>query len=219
MFEAIAAPARAITVLVADCHPLYRDAVARVVRQHRRLSLVAEVEDSLAVGAEIARIAPSVAVVDPDMPGLDCDRLIARLVREQVPTRLLLIGSRLAQGDAYAALARGAAGCLSRQTTAQQLAEAIQSVAAGKAVIAPELQTDLAAQIRIREHLAAPPISPREREILQLMADGLTAPQMGRHLHLSTGTVKTHMLHVYEKLEVSERAAAVAQAMRRGLLE
>jgi len=219
MFEAIAAPARAITVLVADCHPLYRDAVARVVRQHRRLSLVAEVEDGLAVRAEIARIAPSVGVVDPDMPGLDCDRLIARLVREQVPTRLLLIGSRLAQGDAYAALARGAAGCLSRQTTAQQLAEAIQSVAAGKAVIAPELQTDLAAQIRIREHLAAPPISPREREILQLMADGLTAPQMGRHLHLSTGTVKTHMLHVYEKLEVSERAAAVAQAMRRGLLE
>ena len=219
MFEAIAAPARAITVLVADCHPLYRDAVARVVRQHRRLSLVAEVEDGLAVGAEIARIAPSVAVVDPDMRGLDCDRLIARLVREQVPTRLLLIGSRLAHGDAYAALARGAAGCLSRQTTAQQLAEAIQSVAAGKAVIAPELQTDLAAQIRIREHLAAPPISPREREILQLMADGLTAPQMGRHLHLSTGTVKTHMLHVYEKLEVSERAAAVAQAMRRGLLE
>ena len=165
MIEAIAATARAITVLVADWHPLYRDAVARVVRQHRRLVLVAELEDGGMVGAEIVRLAPAVAVVDPGMPGLDCDRLIARLVREQVRTRVLLIGARREHGDAYTALARGAAGCLSRQTTAQQLAEAIQRVAAGKAVIAPELQTELAAQIRIREHVAAPPISPREREI------------------------------------------------------
>jgi two-component system nitrate/nitrite response regulator NarL len=122
-------------------------------------------------------------------------------------------------GDAYRALALGAAGCLSKRASKEQLADAIHRVAHGETVIAPELQGDVAADIRIREAEERPLLSPREQQVLELTADGLTAPEMGSRLDLSTATVKTHMLHLYEKLGVSERAAAVAQAMRRGILE
>jgi two-component system, NarL family, nitrate/nitrite response regulator NarL len=119
----------------------------------------------------------------------------------------------------YEAIANGAAGYLTTDADARQLCEAISAVARGEIVLAPALQTGLAGEIRLREVLDQPVLSERENETLKLVAEGLTAPEIGRRLHLSTGTVKTHLEHLYEKLGVSERAAAVAQAMRRGLLE
>ena len=86
-------------------------------------------------------------------------------------------------------------------------------------MLAPELQAGVAAEIRLRAAHERPLMSARERETLELIAEGLSAPAIGRTLHLSTATVKTHLQHIYEKLGVSERAAAVAEAMRRGLLE
>jgi two-component system nitrate/nitrite response regulator NarL len=116
-------------------------------------------------------------------------------------------------------VADGAAGYLTTDADARQLCEAIAAVARGRTVLAPELQAGLAGQIRRREVPDRPLLSAREREALKLIAEGLTAPAIGRRLHLSTGTVKTHLTHLYGKLDVSDRAAAVAQAMRRGLLE
>jgi two-component system nitrate/nitrite response regulator NarL len=92
-------------------------------------------------------------------------------------------------------------------------------VARGKTVLAPELQAGVAGEIRLRAPHDRPVMSDRERETLTLIAEALRAPQIGRTLHLSTATVTTHLQHIYEKLGVSERAAAVAEAMRRGLLE
>ena len=86
-------------------------------------------------------------------------------------------------------------------------------------MLSPRLQTGIAGEIRLRSAVERPVLSEREREILKLVAAGLTAPRIGRQLCLATPTVKTHLHHVYEKLGVAERAAAVAQAMRRGLLE
>jgi two-component system, NarL family, nitrate/nitrite response regulator NarL len=89
----------------------------------------------------------------------------------------------------------------------------------GHTVIAPSAQSDMAREIRLRARHQQAPLSAREQQILRLVAAGRSAPEIARELHLATATVKTHLLHLYEKLEVSERAAAVAQAMRRGLLE
>ena len=119
----------------------------------------------------------------------------------------------------YASIANGAAGYLTTDTDARELCEAISAVARGETVLASELHTGLADEIRMRRILDKPVLSERESETLKLVAEGLSAPDIGRRLHLSTGTVKTHLEHLYEKLGVSERAAAVAQAMRRGLLE
>jgi two-component system nitrate/nitrite response regulator NarL len=132
---------------------------------------------------------------------------------------VILIAAAPPSGLVYTAIANGAAGYLTTETDARQLCEAISAVARGRIVLAPELQTGIAGEIRLREVHDRPVLSDRERETLKLVAEGLSAPAIGRRLHLSTGTVKTHLQHLYEKLEVSERAAAVAEAMRRGLLE
>lgn len=210
---------RSVTVIAIDPHPLYCDGVARVVRQDPALRLAAEADDAAGAVSAVLALRPDVAVLDPTTPRLPAKRLLALVARHALPTRVILLAEHVRPGEAYRALADGACGYLSKRAGKEQLADAIHRVGRGETVIAPELHGDLAADIRIRETERRPILSPRERQILELTADGLTAPEMGSRLHLSTATVKTHLQNVYEKLGVSERAAAVAQAMRRGILE
>ena len=121
---------------------------------------------------------------------------------------------------AYKTVAGGAKGYLSKESSRQEVCDAIAAIAGGGTVFAPEVQTGLAAQIEERERSGgAPQLSDREREVLHLIAEGLSAPEIGKRIHLSTTTVKSHLHTLYEKLGVSDRAAAVAEGMRRGLLE
>jgi two-component system nitrate/nitrite response regulator NarL len=106
---------------------------------------------------------------------------------------------------------------VAKDATRQDILEAIRTVARGQAVISAEAQTSMAEAMR-RRALAGEPLSAREREILELLAEGASAPEIARRLYLSPATVKTHLHNVYEKLGVSERAAAVAEGMRRGLI-
>jgi two-component system nitrate/nitrite response regulator NarL len=92
-------------------------------------------------------------------------------------------------------------------------------VARGEVVLSSEVQAGLASEIQIRERDERPALTPREHEVLVLTAGGRSAPDIGKQLHLSQSTVKTHLKSLYDKLGVSDRAAAVAEAMRRGLLE
>jgi two-component system nitrate/nitrite response regulator NarL len=210
---------RTVRVIAIDPNPLYCDGVARVVRQDPAMQLVGEADHAATAVAAVLERRPDVVVLDPTTPRLDARRMLRLIERHSLPARVILFVDRERAGDAYRALALGAAGCLSKRASKEQLADAIHRVARGGTVIAPELQDDVAADIRIREAEQRPVLSPREQQVLELTADGLTAPEMGSRLDLSTATVKTHMLHVYEKLGVSERAAAVATAMRRGILE
>ena len=210
---------RTVRVIAIDPNPLYCDGVARVVRQDPAMQLVGEADHAAIAVAAVLERRPDVIVLDPTTPRLDARRMLRLIERHALPARVILFVDRERAGDAYRALALGAAGCLSKRASKEQLADAIHRVARGATVIAPELQADVAADIRIREAEQRPVLSPREQQVLELTADGLTAPEMGTRLDLSTATVKTHMLHVYEKLGVSERAAAVATAMRRGILE
>jgi two-component system nitrate/nitrite response regulator NarL len=116
-------------------------------------------------------------------------------------------------------LGEGAAGFLTKATSPEQLREAIITVAAGGVFLAREIQGAVALEIRMRVSDDRPVLSPREREVLRRIADGESVPTIAAALHLSLSTVKTHAHHLYEKLEVSDRAAAVAVAMRRGLLD
>jgi two-component system nitrate/nitrite response regulator NarL len=210
---------RIVRVIAIDPYPLYCDGVARVVRQDPAMQLVAEADQADTAIAAVLELRPDVVVLDPTTPRLDARRLLGLIARHELPTRVIVFAERDRTGEAYRALALGAAGCLSKRASKEQLADAIHRVVRGGTVIAPELQGDVAADIRVREAEERPRLSPRERQVLELAADGLTMPEMGSRLDVSTATVKTHMLHMYEKLGVSERAAAVAQAMRRGILE
>jgi two-component system nitrate/nitrite response regulator NarL len=216
---AAARPARPIRVLAADSQPLYRDAVVRVIRQQASLELVAEAADGRAALEAIERLQPDVAIVDATLPGLDGDRLLNAVVRERLPTRVVILAADPRSDRAFEAIAHGAGGYLSKHATADELEDAVRRAADGDTVIAPDVQGGLAREIRSRHHDDRPLLSDREREVLRLIADGVSGPAIGRRLHLAPATVKTHMQHLYGKLGVGDRAAAVATAMRRGLLE
>jgi two-component system, NarL family, nitrate/nitrite response regulator NarL len=201
-----------IRVVVADEQPLFRDALARALRQDRALEVVADVGD----GAGLVR-----ALRDrrPDVVLLDADMLVEPVVAAGGAARLLVLAADVRPAAAYRAVEAGAAGYLSKDAEGAVICRAVAAVARGETVLDPSSQTGLAREIRLRGRDERPVLSPREHEILVLIAEGRTAPEIGRRLHLSTATVKTHQIHVYEKLGVAERAAAVAWAMRRGLLE
>jgi two-component system nitrate/nitrite response regulator NarL len=209
----------AVTVIVAAAQPLWREAVARVIRQDPGMQLVAEVDDGGGALAAIERERPAVAVLDERLPGIDCGRLL-RAVRDAGPaTRTIVLAEDLRPGVPYRAVADGASGYLIKDATGDQLRRAVVSVAAGGTVLAPPVQGAIAGEIRMRERADRPLLSVREREVLGGVARGLSTPEIAAQLVLGQATVKTHLAHAYEKLGVSDRAAAVAAAMRRGLLD
>lgn len=217
--ERTAAPPRRIRVLAADRQPLYRDAMARAIRQQPQFELVGELADGREALDEIGRLEPDVAVLDLGLPTLDGPRILKAVTRDGLPTRIVFLSATVSSETAYRAVADGAMGYLSKDADAAEICEAIRAVARGQTFLAREIQTGLAAEIRLRAKEERPLLSKREREILSLIARGRSAPEIARELNLGVPTVKTHLLHVYDKLGVSERAAAVAEAMRRGLLE
>jgi two-component system nitrate/nitrite response regulator NarL len=208
-----------VRVLAADAEPLYRDAVARAIRERPELELVAAAGDGREALDAIGESRPDVAVICGSLHDVSGQQVLNAVARDGLRTRVVMIEARPEPRQVYSALADGAAGYLTREADARQLCDAITAVARGDTVISPELQGFLAEEIRLRAPRTRPLMTERESETLGLIAEGLSAPAIAGALHLSTATVKTHLQHIYEKLGVSERAAAVAEAMRRGLLE
>jgi two-component system, NarL family, nitrate/nitrite response regulator NarL len=208
-----------ISVLVADDHPVYREGIVRAVRERPELELIGEVASGREALAAIQALAPAVAVLDMKMPDLDGRQVLTAIKRDGLATKVVFVSAYLDSEVVYAAIGGGARGYLSKDATRQQICDAIAAVARGGTVFAAEVQTGLAHEIQLRSTDDTILLTPREREILALTAQGFLAPEIGRRLFLSPATVKTHLQRLYGKLGVSDRAAAVAEAMRRGLLE
>ena len=208
-----------IRVLTGDAQPLFRDAVARTIRQGATLELVGEVADGRAALDAIVALRPDVAVLDLPLPTLDGDRVLRAVTRDGLPTRILFLCAGASPDRAYRALEDGAAGLLTKHASAEQLCEAIRAAARGETVLSSDVMSGVAHEIRLRAGAGRVRLTEREQAILRQIADGRSLPAIARALHLAPATVKTHVAHVYEKLGVGERAAAVAEGMRRGLLE
>jgi two-component system nitrate/nitrite response regulator NarL len=208
-----------LRVLVADDHPLYRKAVAEAVRSRAQLEFAGDAADGRQALDAIRAQQPDVAVIDADMPGLDGFAVLNAVTRDGLPTRVLLLTADADVGRARAAIGAGAAGCLFKDTDEDGLCDAIVAVGRGEIVLAPGVSPAAANEPANRNCRDRPALSAREREVLTLIADGLSAPEIAERLVLSTATVRTHLQHLYAKLGVCERAAAVAEAMRRGTLE
>jgi two-component system nitrate/nitrite response regulator NarL len=206
-------------VLVADDHPVYREGIVRAVKERPDLELVAEVATGREALDAIAELRPRVAVLDMKMPDLDGRHVLGAIGRDELPTRVLFVSAYVDSEIVYAAIGGGARGYLSKDATRQQICDAVAAVGRGDTVFAAQVQTGIAREIQLRSADTGVLLTPREREILELTAQGFLAPDIGRRLYLSPATVKTHLQRLYGKLGVSDRAAAVAEAMRRGLLE
>jgi two-component system nitrate/nitrite response regulator NarL len=206
-------------VVVVEDHPLYRKAVVDAVKSRPNLEFVGQAADGREGLDEIRDKRPEVAVVDVQMPGLDGFDVLNVITRDALPTRVLLLTANVDSAAAFKAVGAGAAGLLLKSANIDELCDAIAAVARGETVLAAEVQAGLAGEIRMRSTAQRPLLSPREHEILVLTAAGRSAPEVAAELVLSAATVRTHLQHLYDKLGVGDRAAAVAVAMRRGLLE
>jgi two-component system nitrate/nitrite response regulator NarL len=207
-----------IDVLVCDGHPLFLDGLVRVIRQDRELHLVAEACDGSTALAAIRAHRPHVALVAEELGDLSVVRLLGALAREAVTTRVVLVHADPGT-IAWDTLGRGAAGVLSRRVSADGIRTAVRLVARGEIALCPEAQAAVAAEIRLRRPTEGPPLSPRELEVLRLIAEGLNAPAIAARLQVATTTVRTHCQRLRDKLEARDRAQLVYHAMRLNLLD
>ena len=209
-----------VTVLVADDHPIYREGIVRAINERPDLELVGEAADGREALEKIQSLGPEVAVLDIRMPLLDGTQVLSAMRRDGLATEVLFISAFMEPELAYKTVAAGARGYLSKEASRQEVCEAIITIARGGTALAAEAQLGLAQEIQERERTGGPPqLTAREQEVLKLVAQGLSAPDIAEEIHLSATTVKSHLHSLYEKLGVSDRAAAVAEAMRRGMLE
>jgi two-component system, NarL family, nitrate/nitrite response regulator NarL len=208
-----------IRVLVADDHPLYREAVVRAVRARPEFELIGQAEDGREALGVIRESTPDIAVVDVEMPSLGGVDVVRAVNRDELTTRMVLLSAHLESDTVYAAVQAGVRAYISKAWPAERICDALVAVARGEIILPGEIQAGLAAAIRSNAAGARIHLTPREREVLGGLAEGKSAPQIAGELHVSPATVKTHLKTLYEKLGVSDRAAAVAEAMRRGLIE
>jgi two-component system nitrate/nitrite response regulator NarL len=208
-----------VRVVIADDHPVYREGVVRALTGTGQIEVVAEAEDGRAALAEIERHKPEVAVLDYKLPNLDGLQVTHAVIRDGLPTRVLLLSAFTESGIVYKALETGVSGYLPKEARREEIGDAVLACARGENVVPPSVAAGLASEIRLRATDDAPALTERERQILKSIAAGKSLPQIASELYLGVTTVKTHVQHLYEKLGVSDRAAAVAEAMRRGLIE
>jgi two-component system nitrate/nitrite response regulator NarL len=207
-----------VRVLLAEDHPVYLEGLSAAIRAAADLDLALVCDDGALALDGIRAQQPDVAVLDLRLPVLTAREVLAQLAEEGPPTRVLILSAHL-EGEAIVeCLELGATGYMAKDATRADILDAIRTVASGQAVISTEAQTHMAEEIRRRAQSTQEALSAREQQILGLLAEGASAPDIARQLYLSPATVKTHLHNVYEKLGVSERAAAVAEGMRRGLI-
>ncbi len=211
--------ARSVRVLIADDHPLYRQGAASLIARCPELELVGEAGSGQEAVDAIRALTPDVAVVDLGLPDFDGITVLGMLERESLPTRVVIVSASEDGATIHRAFAYGARAWVPKVAAADVLCETLLTVARGESVILPSIQSALTRELRARRTRTDEPLlTARELEILRMCADGLSSPDIAAALFVSVPTVKTHLQHVYAKLEVSDRAAAVAQAMRRGAL-
>src|SRR5215218_909686 len=208
-----------VSVLIADDHPLYREGVVRALSASGQVDVVAEAEDGRSALEKIQEHRPDVALLDYKLPELDGVAVTNAVVRDHLPTRVLLVSAFTDTGVVYQALETGAAGFVSKEARREQIVDGVLACARGENVVPPDIAAGLVSEIRLRKDDDRPALTQREQEILRLIAAGKSLPEIAKELYLGLTTVKTHVQHMYEKLGVSDRAAAVASAMRRGLIE
>jgi two-component system nitrate/nitrite response regulator NarL len=208
-----------VKIVVVDDHPFFRDGVIRGLSLDGRVEVVGEAGDGRAGVELIKQTAPDVALVDYQMPDMDGIGVVHALKRDGVSTRVLLVSAVTDGAIVFRALEEGAAGYMAKDASRSEIIDGVLKVSRGETVIPPQLASAVAEQIRLRASTAAPVLSARELEVLRAFANGLSIPDLAAQLFLAPSTIKTHTQRLYEKLEVSDRAAAVAKAMRLGLLD
>jgi DNA-binding NarL/FixJ family response regulator len=204
-----------IRLMIVDDHPIVRDGLRGMLAGDPDLEVVGDASDGAEALALVASLRPDVILMDLRMPGLGGAAAIRALAEQGADAKVLVLTTYDTDRDVVPALEAGATGYLLKDAPREELVRAIRAAARGETVLAPSVATRLVSQLRAPEHEAP---SDRELEVLTLIAQGETNAGAAARLFISEATVKTHLLHIYAKLGVNDRAAAVAAAYERGLL-
>lgn len=214
-----------IRVVVADDHPIVRAGIVGLLESEPGIEVIGEAVDGAEAVALAAELRPDLVLMDLRMPVLDGAAATERILAAAGGggpgggTRVLVLTTYETDDHILAAIEAGASGYLLKAAPQEEILAGIRSVAAGETVLAPSIAAKLVRRVRADASApAVPTLSPRELDVLRLVADGRSNPEIARTLHIGEATVKTHLLHVFEKLEVNDRTRAVTRAMELGLL-
>ncbi|GAB3655357.1 transcriptional regulator [Glycomyces tarimensis] len=211
-------PAEPIRLLIADDHPVVRDGLRGMFTRDDDIDVVGEAADGREAVDRASALRPDVILMDLRMPGTDGVAAIRELAARAVPSKVLVLTTYDTDSDVVPAIEAGASGYLLKDASPDELRRAIRTAHEGGTVLAPSVASLLMEQVR-RPAAAAGPLSERELEVLTIVAKGRSNREAAAELFISEATVKTHLLHVYAKLGVNDRASAVAAAYERGLLQ
>ncbi|MCX6954666.1 MAG: response regulator transcription factor [Verrucomicrobia bacterium] len=202
-----------LTVLIVDDHFVVRSGLAASLELDEAIEVVGEAERGEEVVDAYRWLQPRVVLMDLQLPGISGSEATAALLAHDPSARVLIFSTFARDDEVQAALDAGALGYLQKSASRDELLAALRQVARGVRSLPPEVARRLAA-LRL-----GPAITPREREILALIAGGRANKEIANALGVSEDTVKRHVSHILEKLDVNDRAQATAEAIRRGIVK
>jgi DNA-binding NarL/FixJ family response regulator len=204
-----------ISILLVDDHPVVRHGLRGMLDAEVDLTVIGEASCGVDAVAMVTAFAPDIVLMDLRMPGLDGVGATAQILATSPSSRVVVLTTYESDTDILRAIEAGACGYLLKDSSSEDLAAAVRAAARGETVLSPSVAGKLVQRVR---GPAQPSLSAREIEVLDLVAKGMTNADIGRALYISEATVKTHLLRAFNKLDVSDRTAAVTTAMARGLL-
>jgi len=202
-------------ILVCDDHPVVRSGLRGMIQSQPDLEVIAEAGDGAHAVALAGRLQPDVVLMDLRMPGMDGVAATASIKERHPAIHVLILTTYDTDADILSALDKGATGFLLKDEREDRLFDAIREAADGRSTLAPGVASRLVERFR---GSADSHVSEREIEILMLVAQGWSNREIARELHISDSTVKAHMLHIFDKLGVTDRTAAVTTALRQGII-
>lgn len=204
-----------IRVLIVDDHPVVRDGIAGMLAGQADMSVVGQATTGREALLQARRHDPDVILMDLRMPVMDGVTAITELQRTGSRASVLVLTTYDRDEDIVPAIEAGATGYLLKDTPREELFRAVRAASRGEPALTPSVAARLLGRVRAPQQA----LSPREIEVLELAARGNTNRQIGRLLHVSEATIKTHLLRAFDKLGVNDRTAAVVTALQRGLLD
>ncbi|GIK58363.1 MAG: response regulator transcription factor [Chloroflexi bacterium] len=204
-----------IRILIADDHPVVREGLAGILVGQDDFEVVGLAADGNTAVTLALALSPDVTLMDLRMPALDGVGAIEAIKKAQPTAHILVLTTYDSDADIVRAIAAGATGYLLKDAPREELFRAIRAAASGESVLSPTVASRLMTRMRApaEENLSA-----REIEVLQLVAKGASNQQIGKELHISTATVKSHLIHIFNKLGVDGRTAAVTAALEKGII-
>ncbi|MDX3800787.1 response regulator transcription factor [Streptomyces sp. AK04-3B] len=207
-----------VSLLIVDDHPVVRDGLRGMFESAPGFTVLGEASNGVEAVAKAGELDPDVVLMDLRMPGGGGVDAIRELTRGGARAKVLVLTTYDTDSDTLPAIEAGATGYLLKDAPRDELFTAVRAAAQGRTVLSPAVATRLVSAVRAPRSPGEEPLSAREREVLALVARGASNREIARDLFISEATVKTHLTHLYAKLGVNDRAAAVARAYERGIL-